>query len=436
MLSAVDDSESGLSGSTQYAGSESNGLTSLNSSFTSSEDETEEYVSPSRKVDQMGVEDEQKNISCTFLSGSVHSTNASATSDARAVQILTQDTQNLELDTAALFMPRWPQKPIVLSPDERQGAVFIHQLFAGGEEYRFPDVFKYGICFRPRKRETNVFRTVVVNNLPRGLRLFTLLQRVKDGAIEDARLLDTVSIDGCFSAMITFVHEHGAKAFDHGARHNRLEFDGVGARVILLPTPTYPMPKNLSVAIINHGYTRCIEIQNFPRGIKPAELERELRVYGVMTTHRIESRRMRSDGTLELCFTAIKYAGRAYGHFIGSRRYSHCKIAFLPDPCSEPWDAASSTLSIVHDQAKPLEQQPKIQVPTTTDATTCAADDTVDHEPEAHGPGLDFADLGIVEAHRGGLKNVEFEGDPHIVCRRHPGRNEAQGNPYNACNQQ
>ncbi|KAL9597469.1 MAG: hypothetical protein Q9219_005102 [cf. Caloplaca sp. 3 TL-2023] len=242
---------------------------------------------------------------------------------------------------AAAFLPKWPTNPSRLSSREFEGAVFVHKRLAGNQEHRYPDLFKYGIRFDPELTESNLYRSVLIDNLP-FVQLCEILLNIKGGVVVDAKLFDTTKVTGGMSAMITFLYEHGARALEKRASQQALTFDGIRARVTLLPTPTYPLSANLQTAITKYGQTRCLEIRNFPKDIKPAELEYDMRVCTEMTTHRIVSKKIRSDGILELHFTSIRYAGQAYGALTTWRRYRQCKVSFAPDPCTLSREEASS----------------------------------------------------------------------------------------------
>ena len=327
--------------STRYYTSGSTGLTSLNSSFHVSDDETQD-LEPCSSIDEATEEKSTHRVPSVWNSISPPHAGDDTPAFERGDTIAITASRNIVLhqsqSTAALFIPRWPLESFGVSLGERERAIYAHKLSVGDQGHRFPDLFRYGIRFRPGPMETDLYRTVLMDNLPTDLRLSRLLEHVKGGAIASARLLNTTKINGGSSAIITFVHESGAIALERRASHRALEIDGFPARVTLLPTPTYPMSGILRAAITKHGHTRCLEIRNFPRGIKPADLELDLRVCKVMTTHRIEFKKMRSDGVLELRFTSIGYAGHAFGLFACIRRYEQCAVTFVPDPCSQPWD--------------------------------------------------------------------------------------------------
>lgn len=275
--------------------------------------------------------------------------------------------------TAQLFTPKWPANSLGVSIREREAAVFVHKRVAGAQELQFPDLFRYGIRFRPEVNETDIYRTVLVDNLPPKMTLFPLLQRVKGGLVLDAKMLNTIRVTGSMSAIITFVHDFGARAFIDGVSRQPLVFGTHHrARVTLLPTPTYPISKSLRAAIVTHGHTRCLEIRNFPRGITPAALERDLRVCDTMSTHRIEAKRMRDDGVLEMRFTSVGYAGRAYGILTSRVRYRGCGVVFSRDPCARAWEAVTTLLPHNPPASTEIDSKPEIR---TTDYAEEAKDE-------------------------------------------------------------
>ncbi|KAL8780920.1 MAG: hypothetical protein Q9213_006231 [Squamulea squamosa] len=261
-------------------------------------------------------------------------------------------------DHAALFMPKWPVKLFAVSPREREAAVFAHQRNASDQERRFPHIFKYGIRFRPDPKETDLYRTIAITQLPSNLTLSALLEQIRGAAVVDAKLLDTTSVDGHLTALIIFAHEFEAKSLENKARVDPLRFLGKFARVVLLPTPTWPTAPRLRAAIGDHQHTRCLEVHNFPLNIKPAELEYDLRVCRYMSTNRIEAKRMRQDGVLELRFNSIDFAGQAYAAFTRFERYKQCKVKYVPDPCAQPYVNAINQHSEKVELASPKDMKP------------------------------------------------------------------------------
>lgn len=357
-----------------------------------------------------------------------------------AHKIAQKNLSDLGPNTAVLFMPKWPTKAFAVSETERERTIFIHKRVAGDQEDRFPDFFRYGIRFRPEPTERNVYRSVLVDNLPPSLRLFALLHRVKGGLVLDTKLLNTVCINGRLSAMIIFFHECGAKAFVSGALSHPLLFDATQARITLLPTPTYPISKMLRTAIVEHRHTRCLEIQNFPKGIKPAELERDLRACEAMTTHRIEAKRMRRDGVLELSFNSINYAGRAYSILTSRDRYRRCIVRFAPDPCAQPWEEAPVEQITVCKQQMPTNNESGLEMGTASEPNEAKPDEEDVTAPKAdrRAPHEQPVDLGKAKDRTGRLTPVKFDDCAGTLRCHHPDLDTAagRGSPHTACRQQ
>ncbi|KAL8767260.1 MAG: hypothetical protein Q9209_006186 [Squamulea sp. 1 TL-2023] len=355
-----DESRTELSGPTQYDASASGSasIASPNSSFHNSDDEADLRL--------YNKNDEIITMSQTLLIPSKISENIKANENLGHTELeeagpisTSHNVGALVADHAALFMPKWPVKSFAVSSDEREGAVFIHQKNASDQERRFPDMFRYGIRFRPNPKETDLYRTIAITQLPSSLTLSALLQQIRGGAVVDAKLLDTTSIDGHFTALIIFAHEFEAKNLENKAREEPLRFLGKYARVVLLPTPTWPTAPRLRAAIGDHQHTRCLEVHNFPLNIKPAQLEYDLRVCHCMSTNRIEEKRKRQDGVLELRFNSVDFAGQAYAAFTRLERYKQCKVKYVPDPCAQPYGNISNQYSEIVELASLKNKEPE-----------------------------------------------------------------------------
>ncbi|KAL8872012.1 MAG: hypothetical protein Q9174_002282 [Haloplaca sp. 1 TL-2023] len=255
------------------------------------------------------------------------------------------DSGNAAPSSAAVFVPTWHINSSINSSFIRECSIQAYKNTMGHEEVHCPYFFKYGIRFCPHPSEANIYRTVLIDKLPRNLSISTLLEAIRGGAVLDAKLLDTSSINGYSSALIQFVHEHSAKSMETQAERKPFTFSGVQARVTLLPTPTWPMSSGSRAATMVHGYTRCIEIHNLSPSITPAELKRDLRLHEAMapsSSHRIEFMEKRPNGVIEIRYTSVAHAGRAYGILTTHSRYKTCRVKRSPDPCTQPWDRTSS----------------------------------------------------------------------------------------------
>ena len=238
---------------------------------------------------------------------------------------------------ASAIEPNWSISKTLCSCQERESAASIHRRIGEPDELRYPDLFKYGVHFSPSDSERDVYRTIVVSNLSPDISLGALLHHVRGGSVVDAKLLDTVRITGSKSALITFLHEYAAMAFEEYAEENRVMICGVAAQVRVVSTPTWPMRIPLRRAIFDHHHTRCLEVSNFPEQISSQRLRSDLTVCREVKSDGITCMKKRKDGILELQFSSVDGAGHAYGILSRFSTYKNCIPCFAPDPCARPW---------------------------------------------------------------------------------------------------
>ena len=238
-------------------------------------------------------------------------------------------------NTAASDGPAWGTGRLFESSQERDIAISMHRKASGPGDILFPDIFKYGICYKPGPSAGNVYRTITISGLPLAVTMNALLKKVQGGAVVSAMLLDTFTITGSQTALITFLYEHDAVLFEDYAIQHPEKFRSHGVKVVLLTTPTWPMSVPLHRAIFEHGHTRCLQVHNFPHHISPEILRRDLRGCAAIVSDRIETVKMGDNGVLELGFESIAAAGKAYGILTKYREYGQCKVTFSPDPCAQ-----------------------------------------------------------------------------------------------------
>ena len=229
--------------------------------------------------------------------------------------------------------------PLFKNMVERGRALRTHKRACSSEYVKCPDFFKYGIRFNPNSDERNVYRTVVISNIPSKILLSMVLDRVRGGMVLDAKLLNTQNITGTNSALVTFVHEHAAMCYEEHAMRCPIVFNDTIARVAILPTPTWPMNPGLHKSVIDDLHTRCLEVHNFPNNfVSPQVLEQDLRLCPQTRTDWVVYKNMGKEKpvVLKLHFSSVEYAGRAFGMFSKYDRYRHTKPCFVPDPCAQP----------------------------------------------------------------------------------------------------
>lgn len=234
--------------------------------------------------------------------------------------------------------PRWSPETIFDSTQDRETAVLINKRSAqaGARDVPFQDFFKHGIRYVPRLYEQDVYRTVAIAGLPLSITMKALLEKVRGGMLVDAKLLDTAKITGSNTALVTFLHERSAMAFEDHAKRHPITVSKIVTRVAVVPTPTWPIPINLRTGIEEYGRTRCFEVHNIPRNISLPTLRQELTASPVMKSDSLECMRLGADRVLGLRFSSIIAAGQSSVLFSKTLRYRGCTVQCIPDPCAQP----------------------------------------------------------------------------------------------------
>ena len=177
--------------------------------------------------------------------------------------------QDLQDSTGDYFIePRWsPQRSLDSSRDRATAALINRRSTrAGARDVPCPGFFKHGIHFVPRPTEHDFYRTVIISGLPLSITMEALLNKVRGGVLIDAKLLNTAKLMGSNTALVTFLHEHPALAFEDHAKKYPIIFSNFFAQVAVIPTPTFPISIDLRTSI-EEARTRCLEIHGLPPNI-------------------------------------------------------------------------------------------------------------------------------------------------------------------------
>lgn len=215
-----------------------------------------------------------------------------------------------------------------------------HKIWESPQERNYPGFFKYGLHYTPTPGSWNSFRSLVISGLPFKVTMTMVLDKVRGGVVIDAKLLDTTTITGSKTALITFLHERVATAFETYTKKHPLKFYDQTVDVAPIQTPTWPDSPCDQNAVFDGRRTRCLSISHLPEDISPSILLKDLRVCSVMTTTRVESMAKRN-GVVELRFSSVRYASQAYGILTSICRYRPCVVRFTPDPCDQPIESIS-----------------------------------------------------------------------------------------------
>ena len=221
------------------------------------------------------------------------------------------------------------------SPYPRKAVYRCNAEFINGHVRDQPGL-EFEVRFVPEPGRQDIYRTVVISNIPTGIDLGTLLKEVRGGAVFEANLLDTVSITGTLSALVVFMHERSAMGFQDYTKEHPVLLGGSTLQVNMVTTPTFPIPGRLCKAIKDHQHTRCLEVHNFPRSIPPKRVRNDLRFSEVMDGDRILHMSLCTDGTLELQFSSVHWADHAFEVFSSSKIYRENTACFVSDPCAQP----------------------------------------------------------------------------------------------------
>ncbi len=231
--------------------------------------------------------------------------------------------------------PRWSRSTFFEIDRELSGALFINQRTAGFDDLRYPGFFKYGLRFTPSHDQRNVYRTVTISGIPANITLRMILDGVRGGAVFESKLLDTLKVTGSNTALIIFLHEHSALAYEEHAKKHPIIFSGLVAKVTVVPTPTWPIKPKLRKAVFNHQHSRCLEVYQFPTSISHSGLRKDIGHCEELNYDDLVHIEMREDGILMLQFSSIDGADWAYGMLSSLRAYQNCAPYFTSDPCSQ-----------------------------------------------------------------------------------------------------
>lgn len=121
-------------------------------------------------------------------------------------------------------------------------------------------VFQYGLRYIPSMTETNIYRTVTIENLPVNISLSQVLSNVP-GEVYSSHLFDTRAITGYNTVIVVFLSESEARSFVKKSEEG-LHVGSALAKVALVNTPTYPMPADMDNNLVNKGHSRCLVVSD------------------------------------------------------------------------------------------------------------------------------------------------------------------------------
>ena len=190
--------------------------------------------------------------------------------------------------------------------------------------------FQHGITFVPKKEDDSCFRRVIILGLDKQVSLVEVLENVRGGSLESASLLNTTFVDGCSTALVTFIDGHSASQYVSFARTYGIPRLGRQASVKLVPSPTYPLSASVVKALSTQDCSRCLSIPNWPQGLSDTKIQGLVDYLYRMTMEEIEI----FDGSLRLRFGSLRMALTFKDVLEGSK--FRLLAGFFADPTSLP----------------------------------------------------------------------------------------------------
>ena len=256
---------------------------------------------------------------------------------------MAQNVVDLKQHATSLTNPKWrlekrgtsdeDHEKRGTSDEDYENAIYINKWPSSQDERESPDFYEYGIHFVPDAYNSNFHRTIVISNIPEHIDLEQVLLNVDGGVIVQADILDSVSITGSKTAMIVFLDDRAAMAYQENALQNAIIFDGHQASVTLLSTPTWPMNRRLSKAIYDKGHTRSLLVSNFPANVEEADFRQYLRVHKALKNNEVVRFCDAEDNKRVIDFSSIWFAQEAKRRLEASDIYRQCRVTFIPDSC-------------------------------------------------------------------------------------------------------
>ena len=226
-----------------------------------------------------------------------------------------------------------PKDTVFDSPIEQQRAHHINQRIAGYSDLLDPAFFTHGLLYNPPASALNVYRTVLIDNLPIGVTLTEVLELVTTGTLISAHLLDTRSITKSMTVYLVFLEEDSATALVNTQSSSPFIFYNRPARVMLLRTPTPPLRPLLHHGIFNEGWTRCVAITNAPKSFTP-ELCKSMISRAPLKRDWIVNMKMRAkDAAIVIHFETLEAAEWALRRLRQTDMLEGSSVLFARDPC-------------------------------------------------------------------------------------------------------
>ncbi|KAJ6028821.1 hypothetical protein N7540_004397 [Penicillium herquei] len=189
-------------------------------------------------------------------------------------------------------------------------------------------VFRYGIRYEDNDIDAElVRRTVVIKGIPSNFTIAQLLSEIRGGQIFSATLMNTTTMLGHESAMVTFVTAQGAQTFVNTLACGDCGLLSLmGLNAVVLGAPTFPMNETLKDRIMRGKLTRCIRVEG-------KKMKKAIRKLNKRTPRETEFICVDRGTESILEFPSVKMADWAFDVLTEDPYFSFSDVRFFPDPC-------------------------------------------------------------------------------------------------------
>lgn len=218
-----------------------------------------------------------------------------------------------------------------------------------------------GVINEPAEDASDVYRTVMLTDIPASVPLVDVLAEVCGGRLVSAIMTDTVALTDSMTCRLEFWEEPAAHAFVDSIEWAPLQVFVAGSdtplpiTVTALSTPTYPLSKALVHAMCRLGSTRVLRIERFDNDIDLSALCNFIAPVHSKSHNVVFATRCEDTQVVTLEFNSIVSSTRAYTRMTGGlckhKWFKTCIVTFATDPCDRavPVDFAPSGQDLIHD---------------------------------------------------------------------------------------
>ncbi|CRG91218.1 hypothetical protein PISL3812_08266 [Talaromyces islandicus] len=225
----------------------------------------------------------------------------------------------------------WKILNIFRDSQEEKQAIHNAALMIGDGKLEDQWIFQYGLRYLPQPDDSDAYRTVRVEGLPRDITMDKLLAAVCYGDVYSIDLLNTFGVTGYHTARVVFLHQKSAFDFCKHAKKRGVYVQGVRIRATREKTATYPIGRGMRDAIGNHGCTRCVTIAKVDSSLLFARVKTLIEESFLKYSTEVLDQ---EGDTIHIRFHSMRAASFACQSLKSDRAFDHCWIDYSKDPCN------------------------------------------------------------------------------------------------------